>query len=84
MTVGETWAVNLDNPQWVKDNLWKLRALFPETWTHLANIKVLPLMFQMKLLGIDFRTDEEFASALASFEALKIIHRDGHLIRRCT
>lgn len=84
MTIRERWAENLDNPEWVKDNLHKLRALFPETWTHVANLQVLPLMFQMKLLGIDFRSDVEFVEALIAFEALEVIHRDGHLIRRCT
>ena len=70
------------NPDWIAANREKLRELFPETFTHPTNINFLPIRFNLKLLGVDWRTDEQFAQCLAALETANIINRDGVLIRR--
>lgn len=72
------------NKYWVLENLDRLRKIFPETWTHMHNINLIAVGYQLKLLGVDYRTDAEFAECFASMEKFKVIIREGALIRRTT
>lgn len=50
----------LGNRSWVKDNESKLQAIFPETWTHIQNLNPLQIGYQLKVVGIDWHSEEEF------------------------
>lgn len=78
MTIKDT----LGNEQWMRNNETAIRNLFPETWTHMQNIKTFHLCYNLKLLDIDWRTEEEFAKIMLYFDKIKIILRDGYMIRR--
>lgn len=68
-------------PDWLMYNWDKLRKLMPETWTHIANLNMVQIGFHLKLLGLDWRSQEELASCMAFFERCGLILRDGMLIR---
>lgn len=72
----------LDNDKWLAENGEAVKNLFPELWTHIGNINVLGLMFQFKILGVDWRSEEEFAFALAVCERRKLVRREGYTLRR--
>lgn len=72
----------LGNPEWMKKNEKAIKDMFPETWTHVGNLNGLQLGFQMKLLGIDWRSEEQFGKVMVYLEKVKIILRDGLTIRR--
>jgi hypothetical protein len=74
--------VDSDFQGWLNRNLQTIRSLFPETWTHVSNVDFLPIQFRCKVLGLNFRSTEDFALFMAFLEKNKIIHRDGLLIRR--
>lgn len=63
--MSDALALTLGNVDWVKDNERKLQRIFPEIWTHPGNINPLKLLFDLKLAGVDYRTDDEAAWALA-------------------
>jgi len=62
--------------EWLLPYGEKIRLLFPETWTHQSNLNVVQLMFQFKLIGIDWRTQEQLAIILAASERLGFILRN--------
>ena len=68
--------------QWVNENKNKIIDLFPETFTHISNINWLAIRFQLKLMGINYRTDEEVAKILAWCEKNKLLFKQGNLIKR--
>ena len=72
----------IGNPAWMAENREKLTAMFPETWTHIGNVNLLSIGFTLKLMGMDWRTNDEFAKYLSILEDIGIIKRDGVLIRR--
>lgn len=79
---GSLLEETLGNEQWMKDNVHKIKAIFPETWTHVANLKGLQIAFQLKLHGVDWRSEEEFAKCMMFFEKTGVLQRDGLLVRR--
>jgi len=72
----------LGNEQWMAENEGKIKALLPETWTHMQNINGLQLGFGLKLLGIDWRSQDEFGKCMVFFERTGLMLRDGMLVRR--
>lgn len=72
----------LGNSAWLSKNKQALLNILPETWTHLSNINGLQIGFQLKLLGVDWRSEEEFGKVMTYLEKIKFIDRDGVLIRR--
>lgn len=80
---GWGWMIpTLGNPRWVRENHEKLRAAFPETWTHASNLNLLKLGYQFKLLNLDWRSEEQLSQIFAACEKMTLIQRDGVLIRR--
>lgn len=71
----------LGNPQWLSANDEKLRALLPKTWTHMENLNVLALGFGLKLLGVDWHSNSEFAKVMIFLEKYGLMQRDGMLVR---
>lgn len=72
----------LGNYDWLTKNEDALKNLFPETWTHTANLQVLPLMWNLKMLGVEYSNNDQLAQVLMMLEKFRIVVRDGALIRR--
>lgn len=81
-TGNQSMVDTLGSTAWVTANAAALRALFPETFTHPANINFLSIGYNFKLLGIDWRSDRDFAACLAILETLGITCREGTLLKR--
>lgn len=78
MSIKET----LGSTQWLKNNENKLKEFLPETWTHMENIEALKIAYRLKLIGIDFRSTEEFGWIMLFLEKIGILLRDGYTVRR--
>lgn len=72
----------LGNEEWLRDNETAVKDLLPETWTHVANLNGLQLGFRLKLLGIDWRSETEFARVMMFLERIGFMLRDGQTVRR--
>lgn len=72
----------LGNDEWMKANAPKIKNILPDTWTHIANLNGLQLGYQLKLLGIDWRSEDEFGKCMIYLESIGILKRDGMLIKR--
>ena len=72
----------IGNDKWMAENTDKIKKLLPETWTHMHNINGPKLGFGLKLLGIDWRSEDEFGKCLLLFERMGLMLRDGLLVRR--
>ena len=71
------------NPEWLKQNGERIRNLFPETFTHPANLNLLKVRFNLKLYGVDYRSEDEFIQCLVALSKTNIVQvQDGLLIRR--
>jgi len=68
--------------EWLDENRKALLNMLPETWTHVANVNFIALRYQLKLIGVDFRSDNELAFCLAALEKASILQRSGILLRR--
>ncbi len=63
----------LKNTRWLKTNEESLKALFPRTWTHSANINWMQVRFKLKLIGIDYRSEDDIAKILTFFTRIGIV-----------
>ena len=73
----------LFNHTWLKKNENAIKALMPETWTNIQNIDPIPLCFKLKVLGVDWRSENDFGSIMAFFVKLGFYLRDnGFLFKR--
>lgn len=72
----------LGNEDWLKDNEEGIKEMLPETWTHIHNINGLQLGFRMKLLGIDWRSEDEFAKVMVFLQKTGFLLMDGLKVRR--
>ena len=72
----------LGNSDWIAKHANELRGIFPLTWTHILNLNLLGIGFKFKVIGIDWRSEEEFAKTMVFLEKAGIYHREGILIRR--
>lgn len=53
-----------DNEDWLTENKDELVKRMPETWTHFSNWNSLPLRYYIKVCGVDWRSDEDWAKIL--------------------
>lgn len=72
----------LGNDEWLRANENALKDMLPETWTHINNLNGLQLGFNMKLLGIDWRSEEEFGLIMVFLELINFMLRDGVTVKR--
>ena len=72
----------LTDINWLKENETDIKNLLPETWTHVQNISVLKIGFGLKLLGVNWQTEDELSKILVYLIRLGMIERDKMLIRR--
>lgn len=74
----------LGNEAWLRSNETAIKSMLPETWTHINNLNGLKLGYQMKVLGIDWRSEEDFGKVMLFFERIHFLLRDGVLVKRNT
>lgn len=67
----------LGNPQWLQKNEPAIRDLLPETWTHIENLNGLKLGFGLKVLGVDWRSQEEFCKVMVFLEKIGMMQRQN-------
>jgi len=72
----------LGNNEWLKENAEKIKAIFPNTFTDVRNLNMLGIAFQFKLIGIDWRSQDEFGKVMVFLEKAGFIIRNGLTIKR--
>ena len=72
----------LGNAEWLRANEQKVKDMLPETWTHIGNINGLHLGFQLKLLGIDWRSEEQFAKVMVFLTRAGFLLMQGQTVKR--
>lgn len=76
-----TLMTTLGNTEWLKKHENEVKELLPKTWTHIENISALKLGFKLKLLGIDWRSEDEFGKVMVFLEKIGFMLRDGYKVR---
>lgn len=76
-----TLQTTLGNTEWLKNHEDDVKKILPKTWTHVGNLNTLKLGFQLKLLGIDWRSYDEFGKVMIFLEKIGFMLRDGYKIR---
>lgn len=66
----------------MKKNEDAIKSIFPETWTHIENLDGSRIGFRLKLIGVDWRSEDEFGRVMMFFEKIGILLRDGYLVKR--
>lgn len=77
----ETLKATIGNDEWWAANEDKVKAILPAKFTDLRDLKGLHLGFGLKLLGIDWRSDEEFGGVMILFEKIGVLQRLGTQVR---
>jgi hypothetical protein len=72
----------LGNNDWLRSNEGKIKSILPETWTHVGNLNCLQLGYKLKLIGIDWRSEEEFGKCMIFLERIGMLLRDGLTLKR--
>lgn len=67
----------IGNEAWVRENETKLKDLLPETWTHMHNLNGLKIGFGLKLIGVDWRSQDEFGKVMVWMEKIGIMIRQN-------
>lgn len=72
----------LGNKTWLKENEAKIKEMLPETWTHMENLNGLKLGFHLKLIGVDWRSQDEFGRVMLFLEKIGMLQRqNGYHVR---
>lgn len=72
----------LGNIAWLRANEKAVKNMLPETWTHVGNMNGLQIGYRMKLLGIDWRNEQEFGKCTVFLERIGFMLRDGLTVKR--
>ncbi len=72
----------LGNEAWLTEHEDALKAVLPETFTHVANVNLLAIGFKLKLLGVDWRSQNELAGCMSFMERAGFLLRNGLTIKR--
>jgi hypothetical protein len=70
-------ADTLANEEWWKKNTEAVKKMLPLTWTHIANLEGLKIGFAMKLIGLDWRTQDQFGRIMVFFEKIGVMQRQN-------
>lgn len=65
----------LGDRSWLQEHERKLAELLPATWTHESYLNGLQIGFQLKLLGVDWKSEGDFGAVMAYLEQLGIVQR---------
>ena len=69
----------LGNTLWLGQNENKLKEMLPSQWTHVDNLNGLQIGWKMKLLGLDWRSEQEFGKIMVFLEKVGILQRQNGL-----
>ena len=72
----------IGNESWLKANEFKIKALFPIELTPIDKLDGVQLGCDLKLLGVDWRSKEEFEMIMVFFEKVGFALREGKEIKR--
>jgi hypothetical protein len=69
----------LDNWEWLRTNRDALLEHLPDTWTHKDNWHQfsLPFRFKIKLLGIEYQSDDQLAYVMAHLQKIGMLQWQG-------
>lgn len=71
----------LGNQEWLATNEAALKALLPETWTLVTNLNGPKLGWGLKLLGVDWRSEQEFGRVMVFLEKVQLMQRRDYQVR---
>lgn len=72
----------LGNIDWLRANEDAVKKLLPETWTHMENLNGIKLGFGLKLVGIDWRSEDQFGKVMLFLEKIGFMQRqNGYQVR---
>ena len=82
----EQLRITLGSENWLRAHEGEIKKLLPATWTHAENLaqdkSIVRIAYGLKLLGIDWRTFDEFDSVMRYLEKLGILQRqNGYQVR---
>lgn len=64
MTSNQDQFQQIKSPEWLSENEETLRKLFSQEWKEYTQADALRMGFQLKLMGIDWRSEMEFGKAM--------------------
>lgn len=67
----------LGNIDWLRANEEKIKDLLPQTWTHIENLSGLKLGYGLKLLGVDWRNEQQFGAVMVFLEKTGLMLRQN-------
>lgn len=72
----------LGSRDWLPKNEDAIKRLLPDTWTHIENLDGLRIGFQLKLIGVDWRSELEFGKVMVFLEKVGLMQRqNGYQVR---
>ncbi len=72
----------LGNMEWLRANEDAVKKLLPENWTHIENLNGMKLGFGLKLVGIDWRSEDQFGKVMLFLEKIGFMQRqNGYQVR---
>lgn len=84
-TTIDSLRLTLGNESWIRDNEDAIKRLLPDVWTHAENLAgtgILRIAYGFKVLGIDWRTPDDFGKVMVYLEHLGILLRqNGYQVR---
>lgn len=67
----------LHDKAWLASNRKELLEVLPDQWTHWTNIDLLKIGFKLKLLGLDWRSKDDFIETMIILESVGILVSNG-------
>lgn len=72
----------LKDEKWFKENINNIKSIFPNTTTNVNNLKNDPqFLYKLKLIGFDFKTDEDLFLILNFLNKKKVIIFKDFLVK---
>ena len=62
----------IGNEQWMRGRIHDLRELFPEQWTKADQSHVLRVGMQLKIMGVQWTTEDQLTKILVYFNRVKV------------
>ncbi len=84
----DLWSIlkdTLGEISWLAEHENGIKNLFPAEWTHVlefGQVGAMRVGFHLKLVGVDWRDQEEFGRIMVYLERVKLIERENLMIRR--
>ncbi len=66
----------IGNDEWLKVHETELKALFPADWSHACRVSMLKIGWELKLLGVEWRSEIELINIFVYFGKIGIVEHD--------